>query len=289
MVTIPPLPHGAWPDLAPEFVAPERHRGDLGAQRPRARRSSGASKKAASKKPTKVPPEAFTALFHARCCLFGLLSVELLRLLIVRAFPKPGGLEWTAQMLCCAANCIVMLGSLPVFAHEGLGICVNRRCLGSLLTLILTSSTCTWGAAVLALFPGGGFQRVMNNQLLDEGAPQALRFMGVWNCLMLSSVSLQTALLVSAWTFYRTYRALGLYPPEPRKGHVHPDVSPFEFVCEAEDVALLSDQCHGNWSCERGPGGLAAQEATVTPGPPPRRVLHEDDVHYSLEEVRPSK
>lgn len=24
----------------------------------------------------------------------------------------------------------------------------------------------------------------MNNQLLDEGAPQALRFMGVWNCLM---------------------------------------------------------------------------------------------------------
>ncbi|CAK9085221.1 unnamed protein product [Durusdinium trenchii] len=136
---------------------------------------------------------------------------------------------------------------------------------------------------------GGGFQRVMNNQLLDEGAPQALRFMGVWNCLMLSSVSLQTALLVSAWTFYRTYRALGLYPPEPRKGHVHPDVSPFEFVCEAEDVALLSDQCHGNWSCERGPGGLAAQEATVTPGPPPRRVLHEDDVHYSLEEVRPSK
>ncbi|CAK9085217.1 unnamed protein product [Durusdinium trenchii] len=68
MVTIPPLPHGAWPDLAPEFVAPERHRGDLGAQRPRARRSSGASKKAASKKPTKVPPEAFTALFHARCC-----------------------------------------------------------------------------------------------------------------------------------------------------------------------------------------------------------------------------
>ena len=26
---------------------------------------------------------------------------------------------------------------------------------------------------------------------------------------------------------------------------------------EAEDVALLSDQCHGNWSCERGPGGLA--------------------------------
>lgn len=34
------------------------------------------------------------------------------------------------------------------------GICVNRRCLGSLLTLILTSLTCTWGAVVIALFPG---------------------------------------------------------------------------------------------------------------------------------------
>ena len=45
----------------------------------------------------------------------------------VRAFPKPGGLEWTAQMLCCAANCIVMLGSLPVFAHEGLGREDNGR------------------------------------------------------------------------------------------------------------------------------------------------------------------
>jgi hypothetical protein len=27
MVNIPPLPHGAWPDLAPELVASERHEG----------------------------------------------------------------------------------------------------------------------------------------------------------------------------------------------------------------------------------------------------------------------
>lgn len=27
MVSIPPLPHGAWPDLAPELVASERHEG----------------------------------------------------------------------------------------------------------------------------------------------------------------------------------------------------------------------------------------------------------------------
>ena len=44
-------------------------------------------------------------------------------------------------------------------------------------------------------------------------------------------MALQSALCVSAWSFYRTYRALGLYPPEPRKGKVNPEVSAFEFVC----------------------------------------------------------
>ena len=39
----------------------------------------------------------------------------------VRVFPSPGGLEYTAHMLCCTANGIVTLGSLPVFAHAGLG------------------------------------------------------------------------------------------------------------------------------------------------------------------------
>ena len=40
------------------------------------------------------------------------------------------------------------------------GVCVNRRCLGSLLTLILTSATCTWGALVIALFPGEAATRI---------------------------------------------------------------------------------------------------------------------------------
>lgn len=34
------------------------------------------------------------------------------------------------------------------------------------------------------IFEGGGFQRVMGSQLLDEGAPGSLRFFGVWNCLL---------------------------------------------------------------------------------------------------------
>lgn len=287
MVNIPPLPHGAWPDLAPELVASERHEGDS-SHRPRRRGHGKSHHGKQALLPTRVPEEAVSTLFRSRCSILGLMTVELLRLSVVHVFPSPGGLEYTAQMLCCAANGIVTLGSLPVFAHEGLGICVNRRCLGSLLTLILTSAFCTWGAVVLALFPGGGLQRIMNSHLLDDGAPESLRFLGVWNCLMLSSVSFQTALCVAAWGVYRTYRQLGLYPPEPRKGRIQPEVSAFEFVCEAEDVALLSDQCHGNWTCERGEEGELGRTPVPSPAPP-RRVLHENDVHYPLEEVRPIK
>ena len=31
---------------------------------------------------------------------------------------------------------------------------------------------------------GGGLQRIMNSHLLDDGAPEGLRILGVWNCLM---------------------------------------------------------------------------------------------------------
>ncbi|CAJ1347245.1 unnamed protein product [Effrenium voratum] len=270
MVSIPPLPRGAWPELE----------GDA-----RVRQSSSTRPKAQRPLPNlNVPAEAEEALWRSRCSIVGLIVVELLRISVVHVFPSPGGLEYTCQMLSSAANSIAALGATPVFAAQGLGVCVNRRCLGSLLTLILTSATCTWGALVIALFPGGVLQRLWEKELLDEGAPQVLAFAGVWNCLMLSSVSLQSALCVSAWGFYRTYRQLGLYPPG--KGKVQPDVSPLEFVCEAEDVALLSDQCHGNWqSCGLTTvEGLESQAPAPTPAPAPRaeaqRRLHEDDVPF---------
>ncbi|CAE7652548.1 unnamed protein product [Symbiodinium sp. CCMP2592] len=239
-----------------------------------------------------VPGRARVPLFRARCCVCGLLCVEALRLLAARTFPSPGGLELTAQILTSASNSIACVGSLPVFASQSLGVCVNRRCLGSLLTLILTSSMCTWGAVVIDIVPGGGWQRLSAHALLDEGAPSILGFLGVWECLLLASVSLQSALCISAWTFYRMFRELGLYPPGQRKGRIHAEVSALEFVCEAEDVALLSDQCNGN--CQREPlpreeacpgpevvfAMAVAAEASMPPEPPRglgRDRLHEDD------------
>ncbi|CAE7309116.1 cspA [Symbiodinium microadriaticum] len=242
-----------------------------------------------------IPGRARVPLFRARCCVFGLLCVEALRLLAARTFPSPGGLELTAQILTSASNSLACVGSLPVFASQSLGVCVNRRCLGSLLTLILTSSMCTWGAVVIDILPGGGWQRLSAHALLDEGAPSVIGFLGVWECLLLASVSLQSALCISAWTFYRMFRELGLYPPGQRKGRIHAEVSALEFVCEAEDVALLSDQCNGN--CQREPlpredacpgpevvfAMAVAAEASMPPAPPRglgRDRLHEDDVRY---------
>lgn len=204
-----------------------------------------------------VPDEAHNPLLHARCCIGGLLAVELLRLCAVHEFPSPGGLAWTAHMLSCAADLLAGLGSVPVFLNRALGSCVNNRCLGSLLTLLLTAATCDWGAAVIYLVPAGGYERITGPALLDEGAPDVLSFLGVWECIMLSSISLQMALCLSAWRFYRAFREAGIYPPNATKAKIYKEVSAFEFLCEAEDVALLSDQCHAQ--CHRGDDTMAPQ------------------------------
>merc|ERR1712039_913872 len=77
----------------------------------------------------------------------------------------------------------------------------------------------------------------------EEGAPEAVAFIGVWECLLLSSNMLEAALCLSAWRFYRVFREAGIYPPDVGSARISKEVSPFELVCEAEDVALLSDQC----------------------------------------------
>merc|ERR1719517_244981 len=58
------------------------------------------------------------------------------------------------------------------------------------------------------------------------------------------------ALCVSAWKFYRVFREAGIYSPNVSSVRVYKEVSPLEFLCEAEDVALLSDQCN---ACNRTP------------------------------------
>lgn len=51
------------------------------------------------------------------------------------------------------------------------------------------------------VFEGGGFQRVMGSQLLDEGAPGSLRFFGVWNCLLHLGHMFKSRHSAQAWKF----------------------------------------------------------------------------------------
>lgn len=51
------------------------------------------------------------------------------------------------------------------------------------------------------VFEGGGFQRVMGSQLLDEGAPGSLRFFGVWNCLLHLGHMFKFRRSAQAWKF----------------------------------------------------------------------------------------
>lgn len=205
-----------------------------------------------------LPEGAAQPLCQTRCCIAGLVALAVLRGCAVSVYNSPAGLAWTAHMLSCSADAIATLGALPVLVTRLIGSCVHHRCLGSLLTLLLTATVCDFGAAVIFLSTAGGIFRLMGPVATDEGAPASVAFIGVWECILLSSVSLEFALCVSAWQFYRAFREAGIYPPNAPNIRVHKEVSPLEFLCEAEDVALLSDQCN---ACTRHPSLLVGDEA----------------------------
>lgn len=189
-----------------------------------------------------MPEEAAGPLCHVRCCLSGLLALMVLRVAAVNTYNTPGGLTWTGHLLSCAADVVALLGSVPVVSSSAVGACVNNKCLGSLLTLLLTAGLCDAGAATIFLGTVGGSFRLSDPLAKDEGAPAGVAFIDVWECILLSSLALELALCVSVWQFYRAYREAGFYPPNAAQLRLK-EVSALEFICEAEDVALLSEHC----------------------------------------------
>lgn len=195
-----------------------------------------------------VPLAAAGPMRQVRICVAGLLALAALRCCGASVYGSPTGMMWTADMLSMAADGIAIIGALPVFMNKLIGTCVHNRCLGSLLTLLLTATVCDAGAAVMFLSSEGDAWRLMWQRAVHEGAPKAVAFIGVRECFLISSISLELALCASAWHFYRAFREAGAYPPNIASVRVPRDVSPLEFLCEAEDVALLSDHCE---ACRR--------------------------------------
>lgn len=189
-----------------------------------------------------LPEPALAPLCQVRCCLGGLLGLMALRCAAVKTYVIPGGLTWTGHLLSCAADMVALLGSIPVANLSTLGACVHHRCLGSLLTLLLTAGLCDAGAASIFLGTAGASFRLTDPLAKDEGAPVGVAFIDVWECILLSSLALELALCFSVWQFYRACRQAGVYPPNAAQLQLR-EVSALEIICEAEDVALLSDQC----------------------------------------------
>lgn len=210
-----------------------------------------------------VPDAAKLPMMHAQLSGVGLVVVCCLRVCIMNVYSLPAGLHWTAHMLSVAADSVSISGAVPVFSRTCMSACVEHRCLGSLMTLLVTAVLCDAGASAIFLSTAGSDTwRLMQAVATEEGAPRSVAFIGVWECLLLSSFVLEATLCISAWRFYCVFREAGLYPPDAAASHVPKNVSPFELVCEAEDVALLSDQCN---SC-----GIGAHsgEASLTHGLP---------------------
>lgn len=205
-----------------------------------------------------LPEGALEPLCRARICVSGFLVLGILRWCAAHVYPAPGGLSWTAHILSSGADFISTIGCLPVVLTTYLHECVHRRILGSLLTLLLTATVCDCGASLIFLSGAGGrVFPLMGSVAVDEGAPRWLAIIGVWESILLSSVSLQLSLVVSVWQYYRAFREGGIYPPAAN-ARLYQEVSTLEFLCEAEDVALLSDHCDAN--CTRSPDGSQEEE-----------------------------
>lgn len=227
-----------------------------------------------------LPPDAARKpLCQARCCVAGLGILALLRGIAIAACAAPSsGRTRTAHLLSFAADGIAICGALPALLSGMTGPCVQRRCLGSLLTLLLAAALTDISAGIAIFGPGGAMHsRNPDNAggrggvvgssdkpwslvATDEGAPASAAFLGIWDCILLASLSLEVALFVSSWQLYRAFREAGAYPPGASGAELPREVSWMELMCEAEDAALISHSMSS--ACTRSPSCSTATTAT---------------------------
>merc|ERR1712205_208534 len=70
-----------------------------------------------------------------------------------------------------------------------------------------------------------------------EGAPAGIRVFGVWECILIASLSLQLSTCASCWHVYRSLREDGVYLVN---GNGNTNVSPLEIFFDAQDAQYLT-------------------------------------------------
>merc|ERR1712048_597221 len=139
------------------------------------------------------------------------------------------------HLLSMVSDVASVMCALPLFTAGIQGKCVRNGFLGPMLTMVFAMSLVDDSALAAYLV-------YASPRPLSPGANSYMdvveAVMGAWEFSIVSSVALQTTMLVSFWRVYRVLRLGGLYPPGT-SGDKIPEVSVLEVMCEAEDIALI--------------------------------------------------
>ena len=178
-------------------------------------------------------------MLHGRCAIIGLLVLGLIRTAAVLQGNVPGYSVYAMHFLTTSSDVICIVCSLPLFAFGTRGQCVQKGCLGPMLTLVFAMSLVDYSAFC-------AYMLVATPRPLAPGSRSMVdvleAMVGVWEWALLASVALQTALCASCWRVYRALRMAGLYAPEKPSDVARDrqkDISVLEIVCEAEDIESL--------------------------------------------------
>mmetsp|Transcript_22074 Transcript_22074/g.62703 ORF Transcript_22074/g.62703 Transcript_22074/m.62703 type:complete len:246 (-) Transcript_22074:129-866(-) len=190
----------------------------------------------------KAEPQVLVPMWRGRCCLGGLLVLEMLRGTawwqgIIPGYPVLG-----MHFLTTASDFACVLCALPFYLAGIAGTCVSNGCLGPMLTLVFAMALVDVSALC-------AFLVIATPRPLAPGARSVLDVLeaaiGAWEFMLVGSVAFQMALCHCSWRLYRDLRQAGLYPPGTDPGaldKIRP-VSCLEVVCDAEDVEYLKNCC----------------------------------------------
>lgn len=188
-----------------------------------------------------VATESATSLLQGRCCIVGLLIVELTRAVAWYETLRPGRSVFGIHWLTTTSDSVSLLSAIPFFFQGTRGKCVMFGCVGPMMTLVFSMCLADIGAllAYLAIARPQPLSADANTRSLYD-IMQAL--IGAWEFLLFASVALQMTLCTCSWRIYRSLRMIGLYPPggRPLANGPKVEVSYLEIVCEADDARYIS-------------------------------------------------
>lgn len=188
----------------------------------------------------KVALQCTLAIWRGRCCLVGLLVLEMLRGTAWWQGTIPGYPVLGMHFLTTASDLACILCAMPFYSAGIAGQCVSSGCLGPMLTLVFAMALVDFSALC-------AFLVIATPRPLAPGARSMLDVLeaaiGAWEFALVGSVAFQIALCACSWRVYRELRQAGLYPPgsDPGAKDKIKAVSCLEVVCDAEDVEYLGN------------------------------------------------